>query len=140
MKMLVGVDGSESSQRAVAWCAEHATALDANVIAVHALEVPVYAWLPDAYAPPVYADTDRENIREVLREKWCSQLSAANVPFDANVIQGYPADVIIEAARREQADIVVVGRRGLGSFTKTLLGSTSHHLSHHLDRPLVIVP
>lgn len=31
-------------------------------------------------------------------------------------------------------------RRGRGGFGKLLLGSTSHHLSHHLDRPLVIVP
>jgi nucleotide-binding universal stress UspA family protein len=140
MKMLVGVDGSESSQRAVAWCAEHATALDASVIAVHAIEVPVHALMPDAYAPPVYAEVDRENIREVLRERWCSQLNAANVSFEAKVIEGYPAEVIIEAARGEQADLVVVGRRGLGGFKKMLLGSTSNHLSHHLDRPLVIVP
>ena len=140
MKMLVGVDGSESAQRAVAWCAAHATALDANVIAVHAIEVPVHALLPDAYAPPVYADVDREHIRDVLRDEWCSTLNAANVPFDAKVIEGYPADVIMEAARRERADIVVVGRRGLGGFKKMLLGSTSHQLSHHLDRTLVIVP
>jgi nucleotide-binding universal stress UspA family protein len=138
--MLVGVDGSESSHRAVAWCAAHATALDANVIAVHAIEVPVHALLPDAYAPPAYADLDREKIREVLREQWCSQLNAANVPFDAEVIEGYPADVIIEAARRAEADLVVIGRRGLGGFKKLLLGSTSHHLSHHLDHTLVIVP
>ncbi|HTK16446.1 MAG TPA: universal stress protein [Acidimicrobiia bacterium] len=140
MKILVGVDGSESSQRAVGWCAEHAPALDASVVAVYALQMPVYALLPDAYAPPVYADVDRENLREELRERWCSRLNAANVPFDAKVIEGYPADVIIETARREQADLVVIGRRGLGGFKKMLLGSTSHQLAQHLDRTLVIVP
>jgi len=140
MKMLVGVDGSESSQRAVAWCAEHATALDASVIAVYALQVPVYAFMPDAYAPPVYADVDRESIREVLRERWCNPLKNANVPFEAKVIDGYPADVIIEAAHREQPDLVVIGRRGLGGFKKMLLGSTSQHLAQHLDGTLVIVP
>jgi len=140
MKMLVGVDGSESSQRAVAWCAAHAAALDANVIAVHAIEVPIHAVLPDAYAPPVYAEVDREHIRDVVRDKWCSELNAAHVPFDTKVMAGYPADVIIETARLDQADIVVVGRRGLGGFKRLLLGSTSNQLSHHLDRTLVIVP
>jgi Universal stress protein UspA and related nucleotide-binding proteins len=140
MKMLVGVDGSESSQRAVAWCAAHATALNANVIAVHAIEVPVHALLPEAYAPPVFADVDRESIREVLEEEWCSQLNAANIPFDVKVALVWLGAGSLKAARREQADIVVVGRRGLGGFKKMLLGSTSHHLSHHLDRTLVIVP
>ena len=140
MKLLVGVDGSESSQRAVAWCAEHATAPDASVIAVHALQVPVYAFMPDAYAPPVHAEVDRDSIREVLRKQWCKQLKDADVPFEAKVIDGHPADVIIDAARREQPDLVVTGRRGLGGFKEMMLGSTSHHLSHHLDRPLVIVP
>jgi len=140
MKMLVGVDGSESSQRAVAWCAEHATALAASVIAVHAIEVPVHAALPDAYASPVYTDVDRENIREVARDQWCNQLAEEDVPFEAKVIEGYPADVIIEVARREQPDLVVIGRRGLGGFKRILLGSTSHHLAQHLERTLVIVP
>ena len=140
MKMLVGVDGSESSQHAVAWCALHAAALGASVIAVHALEVPVYAFLPDAYASPAYADVDRESSREVLREQWCKPLTDAKVPFEAKIVDGYPADVISEAARREHADLVVIGRRGLGGFKEMMLGSTSHHLAHHLDRPLVIVP
>ena len=140
MKMLVGVDGSESSQRAVAWCAAQAAALDANVIAVHAIEMPIHALLPDAYAPPMYAAVDREHIGDVLRDKWCSELHAAHVPFDTRVIAGYPADVIIKTARLEDADIVVVGRRGLGGFEKLLLGSTSNQLSHHLNRTLVIVP
>ena len=140
MNIVVGVDGSEDSQRAVAWCAKYAGALGAKVIAVHALEVPVYAWRLDVYAPPVYNDADRERILETLREQWCKQLADANVPFEAKVVDGYPANVIIEVAHRENADLVVTGRRGLGGFKEMMLGSTSHHLSHHLTRPLVIVP
>ena len=41
---------------------------------------------------------------------------------------------------RRDADLVVTGKRGRGGFAELLLGSTSHVLSHHLDRPLVIVP
>lgn len=140
MKIVVGVDGSETSERALAWCAEHARGLGAEVIAVHALEVPVYAWNLGVYAPPVYSEEDHERVRDTLREKWCKPLTAAGVPFEAKVVDGYPATVIIEVTEREKADLVVTGRRGLGGFKEMMLGSTSHHLSHHLDRPLVIVP
>ena len=140
MKIVVGVDASDGSERALAWCAEHAAALDATVIAVHALEVPVYAWRFDVYAPPVYSEADRERILETVRENWCKTLADAKVPFEAKVVDGYPANVIIEVAFREKADLVVTGRRGLGGFKEMILGSTSHHLALHLARPLVIVP
>jgi nucleotide-binding universal stress UspA family protein len=140
MNIVVGVDGSESSQRAVARCAEHAKALDAKVITVYAVEIPVYAWRLDVFAPPVYTDADIKRIEETLREQWCKSLTDANIPFEAKVIGGYPATVIIEAAYREKADLVVTGSHGLNGFKEMMLGSTSHHLAHHLARPLVIVP
>jgi len=62
------------------------------------------------------------------------------VPFRTEVVDGYPPKVIIDVAAREAADLVVTGRRGLGGFKELLLGSTSNHLSHHLDRALLIVP
>jgi nucleotide-binding universal stress UspA family protein len=140
MKIVVGVDGSEHSKRAVAWCAKYGGALEAEVIAVHALEVPVYAWRLDVFAPPLYSEEDHQRVREVLRDEWCKQLVDGNVPFKAVVVDGYPATEIIELAYREKADLVVAGRRGLGGFKELMLGSTSHHLSHHLTLPLVIVP
>jgi nucleotide-binding universal stress UspA family protein len=139
MKILVGIDGSDGSERALAWCAEHAAALDATVIAVHVLAVPVYAWRVDVYAPPVYDAEDRKRILETVRENWCETLTD-KCPFEAKIVDGYPANAIIEAAHREKADLVVTGRRGLGGFKEMMLGSTSHHLSHHLDLPFVIVP
>jgi nucleotide-binding universal stress UspA family protein len=48
--------------------------------------------------------------------------------------------MLIEIARTEGAELVVTGRRGRGGFAELLLGSTSHQLTHHVDRPLVIVP
>ena len=140
MKIVVGIDGSEDSHRALAWCAKYADALGATVIAVHAVEAPAAAWQLDVYSPPLPSEADREQILETLRDKWCEQLSAAKVPFEAKVVDGYPANVIIEAVHRENADLVVAGRRGLGGFKEMMLGSTTHQLSHHLDRPLVIVP
>jgi Universal stress protein UspA and related nucleotide-binding proteins len=140
MKIVVGVDGSEHSLRAVAWCAKYAGALGAEVIALHAIVLPVYPSTVGFFALPDYTPEDRKKLRAVLVDQWCEPLTRAKVPFRAVLADGYPTNVVRETAEREDADLVVVGRRGLGGFTELLLGSTSHSLSHHLDRPLVVVP
>jgi len=141
MKIIVGVDGSASSNRAVAWCVAHASALDAEVIAVHSIEMPVYAASGFGTVPlPVPSEPDHEAIRELMERDWCAPLTEAKIPVQAIVAEGSPAAAIIAVAKREDADLVVTGRRGLGGFKELLLGSTSHELSHHVDCPLVIVP
>ena len=141
MRIVVGVDGSEHSARALAWCAKYAAALDADVVAVHAIEIPVFATPGVGYVPvPALNDRDREELAEVVRREWRAVLGDAAVPFRVVISDGSPAQVVIDVARKEDADLVVTGRRGRGGFAELLLGSTSHQLSHHLDRPLVIVP
>jgi nucleotide-binding universal stress UspA family protein len=140
MKIVVGVDGSADSLRAVAWCAKVAGALDAEVIAVHAIEVPVYPPVLGYSPPPLFSPEDHERLSEVLVEQWCEPLRRAKVPFKPVLSEAYPSNLIRETADNEDADLVVVGRRGLGGFAELVLGSTSRQLSHHLDRPIVIVP
>jgi nucleotide-binding universal stress UspA family protein len=141
MKIIVGVDGSSSSARAVEWCAAHGAAMEAEVVAVHAIEIPVYAASGFGSVPlPVVSEPDRDELRDVIRREWCAPLSKANVPFSVELIDGTPAAAIMAAAEHADPDLVVTGRRGRGGFAELLLGSTSHQLSHHLDRPLVIVP
>ena len=79
-------------------------------------------------------------LRRILVEQWCEPLNRAKVAFRPVLAEGYPATLIREVAEAERADLVVVGSRGLGGFTELVLGSSSHQLAHHLERPLVIVP
>jgi nucleotide-binding universal stress UspA family protein len=140
-RILVGVDGSESAARAVAWCAEHAPAFDAEVVAVHAVEEPVYPLPTIAYvAVPPLDEAARAELHRLLEEEWCAPLREAGVRHRAVLADGPPAAVILQLAEEEDVDLVVTGRRGRGGFAELLLGSTSHHVSHHVRRPLVIVP
>jgi nucleotide-binding universal stress UspA family protein len=139
--IVVGVDGSDASARAVQWCADHAASLGATVVAVHAIDLPVYA-------PPTYAsfqalsltEEQQDNLRDIATRDWCKPLADAGVAHRVLLMDGSPALALLQAARSEDAELVVTGRRGRGGFAELVLGSTSHHLSHHLDRPLVIVP
>ncbi len=143
MKIIVGVDGSVASGRAVEWCAANATALDAEVVAVHAVELPVFVpgVLGMGRLPvPVVPDADRDLLQEEIEQKWCAPLRAANIPFRIVIEDGASASTIMATSARENADLVVTGRRGRGGFAELLLGSTSSQLSHHLNRPLVLVP
>lgn len=123
------------------WCAAHAAALDAEVVAVHAVEFPVYAASGFGAVPlPVPSEPDREALRELIQNEWCAPMGNAKVRFRVVVTDGAPAPAIMEVAEKEGADLVVTGRRGRGGFAELLLGSTSHQLAHHVNRPLVIVP
>ncbi len=138
---MVGVDGSDPARRAVEWCAAHAEALRAEVVVVHALETPTYA---GAGPPYIWLKSptpeQREARHDLVARDWCKPLADAGVPFRVVIIDGEPAPALMEAATREDAALIVTGRRGHGGFKKLVLGSTSHHLVHHLGRPLVIVP
>jgi nucleotide-binding universal stress UspA family protein len=141
MKIVVGVDGSDSGRRAVEWTAEHAGLLGAEVIAVHAVEEPAYFATPMTYYPiPPMSEEARAQIRDLLEHDWCAPFVKQNVPVRALLEEGPPARVLMEVAAEEDADLVVCGRRGRGGFAELLLGSTSHQLAHHLRRPLLIVP
>ena len=67
MKIIVGVDGSQSSTRAVEWCAAHAAALGAEVVAVYSIDMPVYVGNAFGYLPlPVQPEPDREELHDVI--------------------------------------------------------------------------
>ena len=140
--MIVGVDGSAPAGHAVEWCAKYGAALGAEVVVVYAFEAPSYdsVAMRHYFPIPLFTEEDRARLREHVERDWCSRLNAASVPHRVEVLEGQPAKVILKTAAAEDADLVVVGRRGLGNVAERLLGSTSYQLAHHLDRPLVIVP
>lgn len=127
MKIVVGVDSSPSSTRAVEWCATHAATLEAEVVAVDSIQMPLYRGYPFGYITlPPPSEPDRDELHDGIEHEWCAPLAKANIPFRIVLSDGTPAPAIISLAEKEAAVLVVTGRRGGDGFAEVLLGRTSH--------------
>ena len=140
-RIVVGLDASPASEAALRWAIGYAGAVGAEVVAVHAFEAPVYFSYPYDNMTPVMLDPElREGVRRRFEEDWCGPLVAAGIRHRAIMADGPPADVLLEVAEREAAELIVAGRRGLNTLGEIVLGSVSHHLVHGSTRPVVLVP
>jgi nucleotide-binding universal stress UspA family protein len=144
--IVVGVDGSEGSARALRWALNEARLRGAQLRVIHAWFVPLVLALPseETFGIPEPPGS-MEEIRAALAKEAANVLAAAMQDIEAGdvhvggeVIEGKPARVLTEAAA--DGDLLVVGGRGLGGFTGLLLGSVSQQCAHHARCPLVIVP
>jgi nucleotide-binding universal stress UspA family protein len=135
-EIVVGVDGSEHSEAALAYAFEQARLRGARLNAI-------YAWQMPALSPYAVAYGD------VMDEVFRNESAAARrhvAPWrekypDVEVVESaacdHPVPALSEASRK--ADLVVVGSRGLGTFGSAVLGSVSHGVLHHAHSPVAVV-
>ena len=138
-KIVVGIDGSDASKDALRWAVEHARALEAEVVALHAYEAPMPV-LDAAPASPVdWAGLVTEMHEGALR--LVTEVVAEVVGDGASVEvapvaeEETPAKALLDAAR--DADLLVVGSHGHG-FSGLLLGSVSLECAQHAACPVLI--
>ncbi|MFG1755064.1 universal stress protein [Streptosporangium sandarakinum] len=134
-EVVVGVDDSPQSDPALAYAFEQARARGCPLRAVHAWQLPVHAFAPD-----VTYDMDevRRYQDRMVREKltaWREKLPEVQVIED--VSSAHPVDALVEASA--DADLVVVGSRGMGTIGSAILGSVSRGVLHHARCPVAVV-
>jgi len=132
--VVVGIDGSSNSRRAIGVAAELALAFDLDLAAFHALGLMTV--IEGEHVPTA---SHRDDIERLLRHDWCAPLAAnPSLRWRAELVYGSPASVLLGMAAEYDASFVVVGSRGLND--EHALGSTSHHVVHHGACPIVVVP
>jgi nucleotide-binding universal stress UspA family protein len=134
-RIVVGVDGSATSQEALRWAVALGDALDADVVAVHALGL-LDRWR-DADAS---ARSWRKTLCDLVERTWCAPLVRAPGAHRVEVHDGHPVDVLLAAAEREHAALLVVGSRGVGANPALALGSTSLRILQTARLPVLVVP
>ncbi|RPE37245.1 nucleotide-binding universal stress UspA family protein [Streptomyces sp. Ag109_O5-1] len=134
-RVVVGVDGSPASYAALRWAVRYAGLLGGSVEAIAAWEL---QGLQNWSGPAVDMDVDEDDARERMRQELTDVLGPeAAGSVDSHVVHGNAADILLRAA--QGAEVVVVGSKGRGGFTRALLGSVSQHVSQHAPCPVVIV-
>jgi nucleotide-binding universal stress UspA family protein len=134
-RIVVGIDGSDTAGRALAWAVDEGRAYQASVEVVHAWAVPYAADVAMAFDSAPLEDAARRTLDAAVDSVDTSGLPA---PISRTLTVGNAAASILQAAGG--ADLVVVGSRGLGGFKGLVLGSVSYQIVHHATCPVVVVP
>lgn len=137
-RIVVGIDGSDASRRALDWAIAEARLRGAAVEAVHAWHLPYVGGAP--YAAMAL---DPGSIEEGARRTLDEVVDAADEeglaqPVERLLVEGPAARGLLDVAKG--ATLVVVGSRGRGGFAGLLLGSVSQQVTHHAPCPVVIIP
>ena len=136
--IVVGVDGSDGAAIALDFAMKEAALRGSRLRLVSAWEIPASV-LASVVAGKEFYEEFRENAIKVAQEAAALvNEREPGVEHEEIVVEGQAAKVLLEHS--EDAELMVVGRRGHGSFREMLLGSISRQVVVHAKCPLVIVP
>jgi nucleotide-binding universal stress UspA family protein len=132
-RIMIATDGSEGGLAAVETGAELARSSGATATLVYVREAPALA---DAYSRRALSLEQQQAERSVAES--AARLADSGVAVETAVLVGDPAGKIVELAREQRADLLVVGSRGNGTIADALLGRVSGPLVRRADRPVLV--
>lgn len=141
MKILVAVDGSKPSLKAVQLLVEHSdwyrSPPEVELVTVH---------LPVPMLPRMGAAVGKAQIERYYQEEGQAMLAparkvldAARLPYQAHVLVGPVAEAIVKHAADKRCDLIYIGTRGLGRVGAALIGSTALKVLHMSEAPVLLV-
>jgi nucleotide-binding universal stress UspA family protein len=141
MRILVAVDGSKPSLKAVQLLIDHADWYrerpEVELVTVH-LPVPKLPRMGAAVGKSQieqYYQEEGEQMLAAARKK----LAAAGIAYQPRILVGSVAETIVKHASDKRCDIIYIGTRGLTEFGSALLGSTAIKVLHISDTPVLLV-
>jgi nucleotide-binding universal stress UspA family protein len=138
--LVCGVDDSRHARFALKVAERYARKLELRLIVVHVsgLVVQPSTFMHSSTLPLVSQDKRDWTTSLDLVERLISEESIAGA--EAKALHGDPAECLADAADEEQAELIVVGSRGLGAFRAAFLGSVSNALVGIARCPVLVVP
>jgi nucleotide-binding universal stress UspA family protein len=135
-KILVAIDGSPASEKALTAAVDLAVHYKADVTAIGVAEMPeVVAMVDEVDEVRQGAEAHFRRIGEAAVE----YAKSRGVPLRSVVVRGHAADAIVRYAESEEMSLVVVGQHGHSRITRFFLGSTSDRVSEHAPCTVMIV-
>jgi nucleotide-binding universal stress UspA family protein len=140
--IVVGTDGSDTAGQAVRQAVDLARAVGAKIELVSAYEpVPAQRLREERREAPEdlqWAINPREDV-DVTLEAAMALARAAGVTANVYPRQGDPADAILDVAEEQEADLIIVGNKGMTGAKRFLLGSVPNKVSHHAPCSVLII-
>jgi nucleotide-binding universal stress UspA family protein len=140
--IVVGTDGSDTANQAVRQAVELALAVGASIDLVSAYApVPAGRLSEERRAAPEdlqWAITPREDVDATLAAA-AEIAQQAGVTVEVFPRQGDPADAILDVAEERDADLIIVGNKGMTGAKRFLLGSVPNKVSHHAPCSVLII-
>jgi nucleotide-binding universal stress UspA family protein len=140
--IVVGTDGSDTANQAVRQAVELALAVGGSIDLVSAYApVPAQRLSEERRQAPEdlqWAITPREDVDATLAGA-AEIAQQAGVPVEVFPRQGDPADAILDVAEERDADLIIVGNKGMTGAKRFLLGSVPNKVSHHAPCSVLII-
>ncbi|MEI8217129.1 MAG: universal stress protein [Eubacteriales bacterium] len=142
--ILIPVDGSEYSTRAIEKGKELVKAFDSNVILINVIHptYPIYSFGHNV-APILNIDQLNQDIRKISEEILDAAIKLFGPKTDkikGFTLEGDPANAIIDYANSNEIDLVIMGSHGLGAVVnRMLMGSVTNKVLHHVKTPVMVV-
>ena len=145
-KILVPIDGSEQSYRALNIAMDLAKRYLAKVTLVSVAQpyIVTSQYSPQPMLTPIPTTSYDENIENAHKKILANAYDEAKkinseIKISKELLNGRPADKIIEIAKEDGFDLIVIGSRGLGGIKEFFLGSVSDRVADHAPCPVLIV-
>jgi nucleotide-binding universal stress UspA family protein len=137
MRILLAVDGSKPSMKAVQALIAHSDAFrdkpEVELVTVH-LPVPAVGRVPKAQLERYYLEEGHAKL-DAAKKK----LDAAGVSYKPHVLVGPVAEAIVKHAKDKRCDVIYIGTRGMSAMGAAFVGSTANKVLHISDTPVLLV-
>ena len=142
MRYIAATDGSDPSEHAVRYAAEHAAALDATLEVVHTLEPDVELVDGDIVFPGDERSTELAQQTLDASEQLATEVAAEHdvtITVETTLLTGRPADAITDHADATGADAIYVGHRGLTEQRENVVGSVAKSVVDKAAVPVTVI-
>jgi nucleotide-binding universal stress UspA family protein len=138
--IIVGIDGSGHSQRALEWAMREAAVRRTPLVVLTVHEAVAGYFGGVSSYPDDPARTEQARVAaQAETDKVLASLDGPHLEsVTVKAVHGFPVEELINAGK--DADMIVLGSRGAGGFTRLMMGSTAGQVTQHAHCPVVIVP
>ncbi len=138
-KILVPIDGSENSMRALDNGLYLASKLGSHLSIIYVLEIPPFVYIQSQKLIESIMTALEKEANSILNEGK-NKAESYNLNIESIILEGNNiGSIILEYSEENKFDCIIIGSRGRGSFKHAILGSVSHRVLHHSKNPVLIV-